>query len=255
MTDFSNKVALVTGASRGIGKAISGKLARLGVRVVLCSRNEEQLQHTVAEINNFGGVAAGISGDVGSYEDVKRVINFCETTYGRLDILVNNAGTIEPISFLADSDPDLWSRAVDINLKGVYFCIRGALPLMLKQGAGTIINLSSGAANNALEGWSHYCSTKAGAKRLTECVHRELGDKGIRAIGLSPGTVATDMMADIKASGIGPVSQLDWSVHISPEDVGEAVAFLCTSDADPFKGTDFSLKTEEGRRLVGLPPR
>jgi NAD(P)-dependent dehydrogenase (short-subunit alcohol dehydrogenase family) len=114
------------------------------------------------------------------------------------------------------------------------------------------IELRSGAANSALEGWSHYCSTKAASKKLTECAHKEMFDKGIRVIGLSPGTVATDMMAQIKESGVNPVSQLDWSTHIPPEWVAIAVAYLCTPESDQFLGTDFSIKTEEGRQRVGL---
>ena len=115
------------------------------------------------------------------------------------------------------------------------------------------MNISSGAANSALEGWSHYCTTKAAAKKLTECAHKEVGDRGIRVVGLSPGTVATDMMAAIKTSGINPVSQLSWSSHIPPEWAAEAIAYLCGPGGAEFAGTDFSIKTEEGRKLVGLP--
>ena len=173
--------------------------------------------------------------------------------FGRLDILVNNAGMIDPIARISDSDPDNWSRAVETNIKGVYHGLRAALPVMEARGSGVIVNMSSGAANSALEGWSHYCSTKAAAKKLTECAHREVGDRGVRVVGLSPGTVATDMMAKIRASGVNPVSRLDWSAHIPPDWVAEAVAFLCGPDGASFAGTDFSIKTDEGRQLVGLP--
>lgn len=121
-------------------------------------------------------------------------------------------------------------------------------------GGGIIVNISSGAANSALEGWSHYCSTKSAAKKLTECAHREVGDRGIRVVGLSPGTVATEIMSKVKASGINPVSQLDPSSHIPPDWAAKAVLFLCGPGGEPFAGTDFSIKTEDGRRLVGLPP-
>ncbi len=168
------------------------------------------------------------------------------------DILVNNAGTIDPIAHIADSDPCAWNRAVDVNYRGVYHGLRAAIPVMTKQKAGVIVNISSGAANSALEGWSHYCSTKAAAKKLTECAHKECYPLGIRIVGLSPGTVATEMIEKITASGINPVSKLDPSVHIPPEWAAEAVAFLCTDAGDEFAGTDFSIKTDVGRRRVGL---
>ena len=132
--------------------------------------------------------------------------------------------------------------------------IRAALPRMVTQGAGTIINISSGAATGALEGWSHYCATKAAVLSLTKVTHKEMHDKGIRVMGLSPGTVATDMQREIKASGINPVSQLDWSAHISPDDVAKAIAWLGTPAADPWRGQDFSLKTPDGRTAAGLAP-
>ena len=103
-----------------------------------------------------------------------------------------------------------------------------------------------------MEGWSQYCSATAAALSLTRCADKEYRDKGIRVVGLSPGTVATDMQVAIRASGINPVSQLDPSVHIPADWVARAVAWLCTEDAAEFAGTDFSLKTDEGRRRAGL---
>ena len=252
MEYIDKKVALVTGASRGIGAAIATHLAECGAHVVLAARTKQAVDENVRAIAAKGGVVRGIECDVSDYDQVAGAVDFCVNTFGSIDILVNNAGTIDPISRMSESDPNAWSKAVDINYKGVYFGMRSALPYMEKQSCGTIINLSSGAAQSVLEGWSHYCSTKAAAKRLTECAHKEMHDKGIRIVGLSPGTVVTDMMDKIRKSGINPVSQLDPSVHISPEWVARAVAFLCTPAADEFLGTDFSIKTEEGRKLVGL---
>ncbi|MBL4786238.1 MAG: SDR family oxidoreductase, partial [Cohaesibacteraceae bacterium] len=165
---------------------------------------------------------------------------------------INNAGLIDPIARLADSDPEAWCKVVDVNYKGVYYGLRFAIPEMLKLNGGTIINISSGAATGALEGWSHYCSTKAAVLSLTRVADKEYRQDGIRVIGLSPGTVTTDMQVQIRASGINPVSQLDPSVHISPEWVARAIAWLCTPDADQHRGTDFSIKTKEGRAAVGL---
>jgi 3-oxoacyl-[acyl-carrier protein] reductase len=159
---------------------------------------------------------------------------------------------IDPIARLEDSDPDIWNQAVDINLKGVYHGLRAAIPVMKQQGGGVIINISSGAATGAIEGWSHYCATKAAVLSLTRCAHKENAQDNIRVVGLSPGTVATEMQRTIKDSGVNPVSQLDWSIHISPEWVGKAIAWLATDAGRPYDGDDFSLKTEEGRRAVGL---
>jgi len=127
------------------------------------------------------------------------------------------------------------------------------IPLMQRNGGGTIVNMSSGAATSALEGWSHYCASKAAVLALTRCTHREYGAKGIRVVGLSPGTVATDMQVLIRDSGVNPVSRLDWSAHIPPEWVARAVIFLCGEEGAMYAGDDFSLKTNEGRKAAGLP--
>ncbi|MEL7452037.1 MAG: SDR family oxidoreductase [Pseudomonadota bacterium] len=253
MSDLTGKVALITGASRGIGLATAGKLSTLGVSVVLAARTVSEIEKHADAIEKQGGKALAIRCDVTAYGDVQRVVDRTVEAFGALDILVNNAGLIDPITQLATSDPEAWGLAVDINLKGVYHGLRAAIPVMETQKQGIIINMSSGAANSALEGWSHYCATKAAAKKLTECAHKEMGDRGIRVVGLSPGTVATDMMSRVASSGINPVSQLNWSSHIPPEWAAEAVAFLCGPGGVEFAGMDFSIKTEEGRRLVGLP--
>jgi 3-oxoacyl-[acyl-carrier protein] reductase len=123
---------------------------------------------------------------------------------------------------------------------------------MRAQGGGVIVNVSSGAAANALEGWSHYCAGKAAALMLTRCADLEHRSHGIRVVGLSPGTVATEMQVLIKASGINPVSQLDPGVHIPPEWAARAIAWLCTSAASDLHGIDFALRDADNRRRVGL---
>ncbi len=252
MIDLSGQTALVTGASRGIGRAIAHTLARYGAAVVLTARTQTAVDAEAAAITAAGGRAIAIACDVSRYEDVRAAVDHAVAVFGCLDILVNNAGVIDPIARLAESDVAAWAQAIDINVTGVYHGLRAAIPVMERQGRGVIVNMSSGAANSALEGWSHYCASKAAAKKLTECAHREVADRGIRVVGLSPGTVATDMMATIKQSGVNPVSALDWSTHIPPEWAAEAVAFLCGPEGGEFAGTDFSIKTEEGRRRVGL---
>lgn len=252
MSELQGKSAIITGASRGIGAAAALELARLGVSVVLAARSIGETQALADQINDNGGKAMAMACDVSRYANIEAVASQTIKDFGQIDILVNNAGTIDPIARLSESDPISWSGVVDINLKGVYNGIRAVLPTMETQKSGVIINISSGAATNPLEGWSHYCATKAAVLSLTTCVHKECADQGIRCIGLSPGTVATDMQVSIKQSGINPVSQMDFSQHIPPEWAARAIAYLCTEAAAEFSGQDFSIKTDEGRRLVGL---
>lgn len=254
MTDFKNRTILVTGASRGIGAAIVRWFAAEGANVVMFARSGDALTGLSEEIAAAGGKAVAAEGDVAVYADFVRAVALAESTFGGLDILVNNAGVIDPIARLADSDPAGWGQAIDINLKGVYHGIHAAIPALLRSGGGTIINMSSGAATSALEGWSHYCAAKAGVLSLTACAAREYGPEGIRVIGLSPGTVATDMQVAIRASGVNPVSKLDPAVHISPEWVARGVAYLCGPEGEAYAGTDFVLKSGAGRKAVGMPP-
>lgn len=252
MQELKGQCAIITGASRGIGAAAAREMASQGMSVVLAARSLNDCQAVAQEISDAGGTAIAIACDVSHYDQVEATVACAMENFGRLDVLVNNAGTIDPIAHLADSDPASWSKVVDINLKGVYYGIRAALPIMKEQEHGVIINVSSGAASNALEGWSHYCATKAGVLSLTQCVHKEYSEHGIRCIGMSPGTVATNMQVSIKDSGIGPISQMAFSDHIPAQWPGKAIAYLCTEDAAEFSGTDFSIKTDEGRRRAGL---
>ena len=249
--DMTGKTVAITGASRGIGAAAARAFAKAGANLVLIARDRDAIAGLAGEI---GPKALAVPCDVTRYWEVETALNAGAKAFGGVDVLINNAGVIDPIASIATADPDIWGQAIDINLKGVFHGVRAALPLMLAAGGGTIITVSSGAAINALEGWSAYCSSKAGAKMFTACLHTELGDKGIRALGLSPGTVATDMQRDIKASGVNPVSQLDWSVHIPPEWPAQALVWMCGPDADPWLGNDISLRDPDVRAAVGVGP-
>lgn len=250
---LESKTAIVFGASQGIGLATARELARQGAVVILAARSPS-IHSSAEQINkqHNNKTAYAMQCDVTDYAAVKQCIDFAVEQTGQLDIVVNNAGVIEPIVHLVDSEPSAWGKAIDINIKGVYHGVRAAAEIMKAQGHGTIINLGSGAANSILEGWSHYSATKAAVKKITEIAHKELHGSGVRVVGLSPGTVATDMMEKIRQSGINPVSQLDWSQHIPPEWPAKAIIYLCSPESDDVLGTDFSIKTEEGRARVGL---
>jgi len=252
MVDLTDKVAVVTGASRGIGASTAQELAKAGAKVVLAARSGREITDLAAQIRNDGGAAIAQTCDVASFEEVAFLIATAEGQFGPVDILINNAGVIEPIAHLASSDPDAWSEVVDINLKGVYYGARAVLASMIARGTGTIITTGSGAAHGALEGWSHYATTKAGALMITKAIHTEAGHAGIRSINLSPGTVATQMQLDIKASGINPVSKLELSDHIPPEWPARAMVWLCGPAGDAYAGQEVSLRDEDIRKRIGL---
>lgn len=250
--DFEGKAAIVTGASRGIGEATARELAARGAGVVLLARDRAAIDAVAAEIEAAGGRAASQACDVADYAQMEAAAALCRERFGAPDILVNNAGLIEPIAHLADSDPAAWGQAIDVNVKGVYHGLRAVLPEMAARGTGVVVNISSGAATSALEGWSHYCAGKAAALMLTRCADLEYGAKGVRIVGLSPGTVATQMQVAIKASGINPVSRLDPSIHIPPEWVAKAAAYLCTPAGATYAGGDMSLREPSVRAALGL---
>lgn len=246
---MQGKVVAITGASRGIGAAAARIFAAAGARVVLLARSRGEIDAIAAEV---GPAALSLRCDVSDWTSVQRVVATAVQHFGRLDVFINNAGAIEPIARLAEAEPGAWGRGIDVNLKGVFHGMRAAIPVMRAQGGGTIITVSSGAARTAYEGWSSYCAGKAGAAMLTQAAHLEEGGHGIRALGLSPGTVATEMQVKIKASGLNPVSQLDPAVHIPAEWPARALVWMCGPEADPWLGTDISLRDEAIRKAVGL---
>lgn len=246
---MQGKVVVITGASRGIGAAAAQVFAGAGAQVALLARSGDAVAELAAGI---GPAALALPCDVADAGAVAAAVAAVVARFGRLDVLINNAGVIEPIARLADANPAAWGRSVDINLKGVFHGIRAAVPVMKAQGGGTVITVSSGAATSAYEGWSAYCAAKAGALMLTQALHLEEGGNGIRALGLSPGTVATEMQVRIKASGINPVSELDPSVHIPADWPARALLWMCGPAADGWLGKDIRLRDEAVRKAVGL---
>lgn len=246
---MQGKVVVITGASRGIGAAAAWAFARAGAQVALLARSTAQI---VELANEIGPNACAIGCDVGDWDQVQAAIAAVMARFGRLDVLINNAGVIEPIAALAETDPAEWGRAIAVNLTGVFHGMRGVLPIMRAQGSGTVITVSSGAAVTPYQGWGAYCASKAGALMLTRSADLEEAAHGIRVLGLSPGTVATDMQVKIKASGVNAVSQLDPSVHIPADWPARALVWMCSAAADPWLGRDISLRDEAVRRAVEL---
>lgn len=247
--DMTGKTVMITGASRGIGAEAARVFAAAGANVVLIARSQEAIADLAGEI---GEKAIAIPCNVARFGEMSTAVEITVRAFGGLDVLINNAGVIEPIAHLADADPDEWGQVIDINLKGVFNGIRAALPVMKEAGGGSILTISSGAAHGPVEAWSHYCASKAAVNMLNRCLDKEEAENGIRAIGLSPGTVATQMQREIKASGINPVSQLDWDVHVPADWPAKTLLWMCSKDADRFLGDEISLRDDEIRRAVGL---
>ena len=247
--EMTGKTVLITGASRGIGAEAGRVFAAAGANVILLARSADAVAALAGEI---GPQALALGADVSRYADMEAAVQTALDRFGGLDVLIGNAGVIEPIAHLAEADPEDWGRAIDINLKGVFHGMRAALPAMRQAGGGTVLTVSSGAAHNPLEGWSAYCASKAGAAMLTASLDKEERANGIRAMGLSPGTVATQMQREIKASGVNPVSLLEWSDHIPPDWPARTLLWMCSADADEFIGSEISLREEAIRRRVGL---
>lgn len=246
---MDGKVVAITGASRGIGAAAARVFADAGARVALLARSGGEIGDIAREI---GAAALAVPCDVADAASVDRAMTEVLGWAGRLDVLINNAGVIEPIARLEHARPADFARTIEINLNGVFHGMRAAIPVMRAQGGGTIITVSSGAAHNPLEGWGAYCASKAGAAMLTRVAHLEEAGHGLRIMGLSPGTVATEMQVKIKASGINPVSQLDPSVHIPADWPARALLWMCGPGGDAWAGQEVSLRDEDVRRAVGL---
>ncbi|MGD9293464.1 MAG: SDR family oxidoreductase [Roseobacter sp.] len=246
---MTGKTVVITGASRGIGAEAARVFAEAGANVALLARGQVDIANLAGEI---GPQALAIPCNVARYNDVLTAVEATQEAFGSVDVLINNAGVIEPISHLADADPDAWGAVIDINLKGVFNGMHAVLPLMKAAGGGSILTISSGAAHGPVEAWSHYCASKTAVNMLTRCLDKEEAGNGIRAMGLSPGTVATQMQKEIKASGINPVSQLDWDVHIPADWPARALLWMCGAEADEWCGQEISLRDEDIRRKVGL---
>jgi 3-oxoacyl-[acyl-carrier protein] reductase len=234
---LTGKVAVVTGAGKGIGRAIALKLAQHGASIVINYRSsEKEAEEVIQEIRKNGGKAEMVQGDVSSFEDADKVIKFAVLNFGRLDILVNNAGITKDTLLLRMKEED-FGKVIDVNLKGVFNCTKHASAVMLKQKSGRIINISSvvGLMGNA--GQSNYAAAKAGILGFTKSIAKELGTRGITVNAIAPGFITTDMtevLSDkVKEKLIEnvPLKRLG-----SPEDVANLAVFLASDNASYITG-------------------
>ena len=225
---LKDRVAIVTGASRGIGKSIALLMAKNGAKVVASARNQELLDALVAEIKSFGGEAIAVAGDVSKTEAANNLIATAVESYGQVDILVNNAGITKDGLILRMKDED-WDSVLDINLKGAFICTRAAAKVMTKKRYGRIINISSVVGEMGNAGQANYCASKAGLIGLTKSNARELAKRNITVNAITPGFIATDMTDEISDKAKDELSAQIPLGHLGEaEDIAEAVLFLAS---------------------------
>jgi 3-oxoacyl-[acyl-carrier protein] reductase len=251
-SDLKGKVALVTGASRGLGEGAARSLAGAGAAVMLVARDGALTGSVARDIAATGARAEALSCDVADYAAVQKVVAETKARLGGIDLLINNAGVIDPIAEVATSDPAAWAQSISINLVGAYHVLRAVLPDMLANGGGSIVNVSSGAAYRPLEGWGAYCAGKAGLAMLTRSIELETAGKGIRIFGFSPGTIDTDMQVKIRTSGMNMVSRIPRGDLSPVEHAVRGLMYLCTRASDDLVGQDASMRDEGFRRRIGL---
>jgi len=247
---LSGRVALVTGASQGIGRTCALRLAKDGATVAVAARNQEKLNELVAEITAVGGTAAAFALDVCDEDQVKATVKAILSTpqFGKIDILVNNAGITRDQLVMRMKRAD-WDAVLQTNLTSAYLCIQSVIPSMLKQRYGRIVNITSVFGQMGQAGQANYSASKAGLIGLTMAIAREVGSRNITCNAVAPGFIETAMTAvlsdDFKQTA---VKQIPLGRVGSPDDVASAVAFLASDDASYITGHVLSVN---GGMLMG----
>jgi NAD(P)-dependent dehydrogenase (short-subunit alcohol dehydrogenase family) len=221
---LAGRVALVTGASRGIGLAIARRVGRMGARVAICGRDRMAVDRAARGLNEERVEALGVAADVASSRDVAAMVARVNERFGEIEILVNNAGVgaFAPVHELSQED---WDRVIGTNLTGVFLVTRAVAPQMIRRRSGHVINISSLAGKNAFAGAAAYCASKWGLQGLTYCMAEDLRGYGIRVSVICPGTVQTEF---------SPHAGKDPKKMLQPDDVAHAVAMLLTQAPQSF---------------------
>lgn len=241
--NLKNKIAIVTGGGRGIGKAIALELAREGANIVIGDIDSETFDSTLREIESLGKKAIGVKADVRIKGDAENLVAMAVKTFNRLDILVNNAGIATKIAPLSETTEEIWDLVVDTNLKGTFLCSQAAAKVMMSQQGGCIINISSMCG---IQGWAEresYGASKAGVNNLTRILAAELGSHGIRVNAIAPGYILTEQVRDLIRNGILDEKTLVKGAPLGrlapPEDIAYAVLFLVSEKAGFVTGEVF----------------
>lgn len=229
MAALTDKVAIVTGASRGIGKAAAMALAQAGAKVVVnYARSSDAADEVVAAISEAGSEALALQADVSKADQVDALVKATMDKFGRIDVLVNNAG-ITRDTLLLRMKPEDWQAVIDLNLTGVFLCTRAVSKIMLKQRSGRIINISSVAGLMGNPGQANYSAAKAGVIGFTKTIAKELAPRGVTANAVAPGFIATDMTGDLKNTE-EILKYIPLGRYGQPEEVAGLIRFLA---ADP----------------------
>lgn len=233
---LQDKVAVITGSSRGIGRSIALHLASQGAIIVASARNAAALDSLVNEIKDQGGKALAVPGDVGISKDVDALFSAAKEAFGQVDILVNNAGITRDGLLMRMKDED-WDAVMDTNLKGAFYCCRAAAKIMSKQRSGRIVNISSVVGEMGNPGQANYCASKAGLVGLTKSVARELARRNVTANAIAPGFIVTDMTDTLSDKVKDELqSQIPLARLGEAEDIAHAVAFLASDQAGYITG-------------------
>ena len=246
---LDNQVALITGAGRGIGRAIAMAFARQGADLALVARTASELEETARRIRvadplqgTAGHRVVAVTADVSQRADVERAVGQARETFGRVDVLVNNAGVQPPIGPLWQNDADEWMRAVAVNLFGPMLCIKAVLPGMMERKRGKIINLSGGGATGPRPNFGAYAASKAALVRLTETLAEELEPHNIQVNALAPGAINTRMLDEVLAAGELAGAELAQAQRraerggTSIERAAQLAVFLASADSDGLTG-------------------
>jgi NAD(P)-dependent dehydrogenase (short-subunit alcohol dehydrogenase family) len=252
---LDGQVALVTGAGRGIGRAVALALSEAGAAVAVCARSQDDVTRVAEEIAGRGGRAVAMRCDVTRRHEVEGMVAGAEAVLGPVDLLVSNAAQAGPIGPIAATDPDEWWQALEVNLRGPLYCARAVLPGMLSRGHGRIVNVSSGAGFEAWPMLSAYVVSKAALYRLSESIAAETRGHGVTVFAISPGLVRTAMSELGLSCGEPSIEQVftDWFANkedVSAEVPASLVVYLASGAADVLSGRNLDVSDDVAQMVA-----